>query len=372
MTRTEYCAKKEEAVRAFAYEGEILSLDPYGNGHINDTFLLKTKLPDGAERKYILQRMNHEIFLYPEQVMHNIVGVTSFLKEKIQKQGGDPLREAMTPLVAKSGEYFYRDSIGSFWRSYLFIEDTVCLDQVTRPEEFYESAVAFGHFQSLLADYPAQELFETIPHFHDTPDRYSKFVTAVLRDSCGRAASVEQEILFLREREPFTHLITDLMKEGKIPLRVTHNDTKLNNIMLDAKSGKAVCVIDLDTVMPGSSLYDFGDSIRFGASTAAEDEPDLEKVHFDLHLFELYTKGYLEGCGGSLTQTELEYLPAGAKMMTLECGMRFLTDYLEGDVYFNIHREGQNLDRCRTQFRLVQEMESNWEEMKKIVEKYHK
>ena len=248
------------------------------------------------------------------------------------------------------------------------MEGADSLDVVERPEEFYESAVAFGQFQKLLADYPAESLHETIPNFHNTIDRVEKFKKAVEADVMKRAADVREEIQFVLDREADCHVLCDMLAAGEIPLRVTHNDTKLNNIMLDHETGKGICVIDLDTVMPGSALYDYGDSIRFGANTGAEDEKDLSKISCDLELFSLYTKGFIEGCGGSLTEKEIRMLPMGAKLMTLECGMRFLTDYLEGDHYFKIHRPEHNLDRTRTQFRLVKDMEDKWEKMQEIAE----
>ena len=230
--------------------------------------------------------------------------------------------------------------------------------------------MAFGRFQGLLADYPAETLHETIQDFHNTVKRLDTFKKAVEADGCGRAAQVQEEIQFVLDREALAHKLCDMQAEGKLPLRVTHNDTKLNNIMIDDETRKAICVIDLDTVMPGLSVNDFGDSIRFGASTGAEDEPDLSKVSCSMELFELYTKGFVEGCKGSLTEEELDMLPVGAMTMTYECGMRFLTDYLEGDHYFKIHREGHNLDRCRTQFKLVKDMEEKWNQMNEIVNKY--
>ena len=239
-----------------------------------------------------------------------------------------------------------------------------------KPEDFYESALAFGNFQRLLADYPADTLHETIRGFHDTRARFEVFRQAVEKDVCGRADSVQKEIEFVLAREDVANVFGKLQENGEVPLRVTHNDTKLNNIMIDKATGKGICVIDLDTVMPGLAMNDFGDSIRFGASTAAEDEQDLTKVSCSMDLFEIYVKGFLEGCGGSLTPREVELLPMGAKVMTYECGMRFLTDYLEGDHYFKIHREGHNLDRARTQFKLVEDMENKWDTMMEIVRRY--
>lgn len=370
MTREEYCAKIEEATKEIAFEGELIDYKIYGSGHINDTYLVRYKQEDGSVKKYILQRMNHEIFTKPWEVMENILGVTSFLKEKISKNGGDISRETMNVIKTKNGESYYKDSIGSYWRGYDFIEGAKTYDMVETPDDFYQSAVAFGHFQSLLSDYNAESLHETIKDFHNTPDRYQKFIKAVEEDVCDRAKLVQEEIKFIMDREKDTHILMDLLKNKEIPLRVTHNDTKLNNIMIDDETHKAICVIDLDTVMPGFSVNDFGDSIRFGANTGAEDETDLSKISLDLNLFELYTKGFLEGCNGSLTEKELQMLPVGAKMMTLECGMRFLTDYLQGDTYFRVHRENHNLDRTRTQLKLVKDMEDKWDSMYEIVKKY--
>ena len=250
---------------------------------------------------------------------------------------------------------------------YDFVEGTICLQLPETDEDFYQSAVGFGTFQQLLTDFPAAKLHETIPNFHNTPDRYRALLETLERDPMHRAAQVQPEIEFALARQAEMSAIQNALASGKLPLRVTHNDTKLNNVLLDAKTRKALCVIDLDTVMPGSSLYDFGDSIRFGAATAAEDEKDLSKMEMSLERFRGFTRGYVRACPG-LTGKELEMLPMGAKTMTMECGVRFLTDYLDGDHYFAVHREGQNLDRCRTQFKLVADMEKKWDEMRKIVE----
>lgn len=370
MTREEYCAKIEEAIHAIAFEGKFIRYESYGNGHINDTFVLYYQLGEDIMIRYILQRINHDTFRNPEQLMENIVSVTEFLKKKITLENGDIHRETINIILTKEGKSFYKDSIGSYWRAYAFIEGAISYEMVEKPDDFYQSAIAFGHFQYQLADYPAHTLHETILDFHNTPIRFKNFQKAVEEDKMGRVQEAVAEIEFIMEREKETHILMNLYKEGKLPLKVTHNDTKLNNIMIDNQTGKGICVIDLDTVMPGFAVNDFGDSIRFGASTGAEDEPDLLNVNFDLSLYELYTKGFLEGCKGSLTKIELDMLPMGAKMMTLECGIRFLTDYLQGDIYFRIHREKQNLDRSRTQFKLVADMEKNWEAMYAIVDKY--
>lgn len=354
----------------FELKGEIERIEPHGNGHINDTYLVTCRLSPEESCRYILQRINHEVFKDPKGVMENVVGVTSFLRKKIEEAGGDPERETLNVIGLRGGGYYRKTADGTFWRMYHYVEDADSFDVVERPEDFYESAVAFGHFQKLLEDYPAESLHETIPNFHNTVDRLNNLKKAVEADSMKRAGEVQREIQFALDREADCHVLCDMLKSGEIPLRVTHNDTKLNNIMLDRKTRKGICVIDLDTVMPGSALYDYGDSIRFGANTGEEDEKDLTKISCDLELFALFTKGFIEGCGGSLTEKEIRMLPTGAKLMTLECGMRFLTDYLEGDHYYKIHRPEHNLDRCRTQFCMVKDMEDKWEQMREIVEKY--
>ena len=350
-----------EAAASFATQGEVKSCERYGNGHINDTFLLT------CDRRYILQRMNTEVFQNPQALMENIEGVTSYLRQSVIKNGGDPDREALTLVRAKDGKSFYVDSQGGYWRVYLFIENATGYDQVKNPDDFYQSGCSFGRFQGLLAGYPADKLWETIPDFHNTPKRFETFKKAVEEDVCGRAANVQEEIAFVMDRAEKMGTAQRMLSQGELPLRVTHNDTKLNNILIDDATGKGLCVIDLDTVMPGLSIFDYGDSIRFGANTAAEDEPDASKASLSLPLFEAYTKGFLEGCGKDLTENEIRMLPWGAYLMTLECGTRFLTDYLQGDTYFHVAREGHNLDRCRTQFALVKDMEKKWGQMEDIV-----
>ncbi len=371
-TENKDCVKIDEIVTQFATVGELVESHPYGNGHINDTFLVVCKSQEGNLRSYILQRMNHSIFKNPEGLMENVVHVTEYLRNVIAAQGGDPDRETLNVVRTKSGNSFYKDNHQNYWRMFLYVEHTLCLEKVESANDFYDSAVAFGNFQKMLAEYPAQQLYETIPNFHNTQSRFQAFQKAVEEDKLGRASLAANEIDFALARKQEVSILTDLLQEGQLPLRVTHNDTKLNNILFDADTKKAVCIIDLDTVMPGLALYDFGDSIRFGASTGAEDETDLSKVEVDLTLFEAFTKGYLEGCGSRLTPKEIELLPMGAKLMTYECGIRFLTDFLEGDSYFKIHREGHNLDRARTQFKLVADMEKKWDILTAIVEKYKK
>ena len=361
--------KTKEAIDNMAYAGKMAECCRYGHGHINDTFYVRTE-DGGEEHAYILQRMNRDVFKDPVSLMRNIKGVTSFLRREIEKEGGDPLRETLNLVPTKDGADYYVDSDGEFWRSYLFIAGATCYDAVEKPEDFYQSAKAFGRFQRQLSSYPAKELAETIPNFHNTPARLETFKRAVEEDVCGRASAVRAEIQFVLDRAGEAGAAMEMLAAGKLPLRVTHNDTKLNNIMIDDATGEALCIIDLDTIMPGLSIFDFGDSIRFGANTAAEDEPDASKAGLSLPLFDIYTKGYLDGSQNSLAKEEIEMLPVGAKLMTYECGTRFLTDYLQGDIYFKISHEKHNLDRCRTQFALVADMEKKWDEMKEIVGRY--
>lgn len=352
-------------IEKFEISGKILKIENYGSGHINTTYHVTT-----TEDEYILQKVNTSIFKNMERLIENVAGVTAYLVEAIEKRGGNPKRETLQVIHTRDGQNYYKGEDGFSYRMYYFITDASCYDTVEKPEHFYESAVAFGKFQALLADYPAETLYETIPDFHHTAKRFDNFRCAVEQDICGRAASAQEEIAFVMNHAADMPVLTDMLERGELPLRVTHNDTKLNNIMIDNQTGKGICILDLDTVMPGLSVNDFGDSIRFGANTALEDETDLSKVSLDLGLYEIYVKGFLEGCQGILTENELKMLPMGAKMMTLECGMRFLTDYLDGDTYFKIHREGHNLDRARCQFALVADMERKWGEMEEIVRRY--
>ncbi len=303
--------------KAFTLEGEVKSTERYGNGHINETYLVITET-EGKEKWYILQKINKRVFKDPAGLMNNYALVTEHLRKSIIARGGDPLRETLTLVKTVDGKNFYEDESGEFWRVTLFITESQSFDKVERPEQFYQSGVAFGNFQALLREFPAKLLVETIVNFHNTPDRFRQFKEAVSADIKGRAASVQDEIAFVQAREKFTHLFEDAYAEGKLPLRVTHNDTKLNNILFDRNTGAPVCIIDLDTIMPGYAINDFGDSIRFGATTALEDETDLSKVNFDLGLFEIYAKGFLEGAQGGLTPAEIAYLPESAIMMTLE------------------------------------------------------
>ena len=359
----------ESIIYKFEVEGKVTDYVPFGNGHINDTKLVTVANGD-VTTQYVLQKINKNVFKEPAKLMENYVGVTRFIRKKIEEMGGDPLREVINAINTKEGLPYTIDDNGDYWRLLVYVTESMSYDKVERPEQFYESAVSFGDFQYMLRDYPAETLHETIVNFHNTPDRYRQLMEAVQNDVKGRLKEVQAEVNFAKEREGFASTLENAHKEGRLPLRVTHNDTKLNNILFDINSGRPLCVVDLDTIMPGYSVNDFGDSIRFGATTALEDETDLSLVNFDISLYELYVKGFIEGAKGGLTEGEIEMLPIGAIMMTFECGMRFLADYLNGDTYFRIHRPSHNLDRCRNQFKLVSDMEKHLDEMKAIVKKY--
>ena len=361
-------SKTINMARRFALpQGEITAV-PYGNGHINDTLCVCVKTPEGM-RRYIMQRVNRYVFKQPEDVIANIARVTEYLRGIIVAEGGDPERETLTLVPTVDGKPFAYDEDGELWRMYLFIEGTISRDLPDTPELFALSGAAFGRFQRQMGGFPAASLVESIPDFHNTPARYAQLMDAVARNEAGRLDEVGEELAFCRKYEREVHTLLDALAAGEIPLRVTHNDTKLNNVLLDAQTGRGVCVIDLDTVMPGLAAYDFGDSIRFGANTAEEDEQDLSKVSLSLPMFEAFARGFLSEAGQVMGRREIELLPMGAKLMTLECGMRFLADYLNGDKYFRIHRPGHNLDRAHTQFALVRSMEENWDAMQEIVRK---
>ncbi len=354
----------------FGIEGEVTYCERYGAGHINDTYLVKTTA-NGGKKQYILQRVNNTIFKDVPRLMNNVKLVTEFARKIVTARGGDADREAMTLIPAKDGKVFWTDG-ENYFRVYLFIEDSAAYQIAENPEIFYQSAVAFGRFAAMLADFDASLLYESIPQFHDTKKRFNDLLNAIEENKAGRKDSVKAEIEFALARKEMTGKIVDKLASKEIPSRVTHNDTKLNNVLFDAKTNKALAVIDLDTIMPGSTCYDFGDSIRFGCNTAAEDERDLSKVEFSLELFDVYAKGYLSELKGCLTESELDNLPLGAIMMTYECGIRFLEDYLRGDVYFRTSRENHNLDRARTQFKLVALMEKALPQMHAIIDKYAK
>ena len=348
----------EQVLQQFCLDGTPVSCEPFGNGHINRTF----RVTCSSGRVYTLQRINRVAFRHPEELIENIDAVSRFID---RKQIG---LECIRLCRAKDGRKYCIDDQGEFWRAYNFISGGISLDMPRDRNDFYQAAVAFGKFQQALADFPAASLYETIPHFHDTPARYEQLKQAVQENRAGRLDEIRAELDFYLAREQEAAALMDLCRAGKLPLRVTHNDTKLNNVMLDRFTRAPLCVIDLDTVMPGLAANDFGDSIRFGASGGAEDEKDLSRVTMSLELFETYTEGFLSACGARLTQAEIDTLPMGAKLMTLECGSRFLADYLNGDIYFHVSREGHNLDRARTQMKLVADMEDKWDRMNAIVQ----
>lgn len=360
---------QEHVLPLLTVPGELTQAVPFGNGHINNTYLLTFQQADGTSRRYILQQINTSVFQEPEHLMENILSVCSYLKEKISSQGGDADRECLTFLPFADGKYLVYDKAGRAWRYCLHIENSVSYDLPENPSMMESAGRAFGLLQTRLDGYPADSLWETIPHFHDTSRRYQAFLQAVREDSVGRAAGVQEEILFWTRRHQDFSRLRPFLEKNLLPLRVTHNDTKLNNVLFDKDTHAPLCVIDLDTVMPGLSLYDFGDALRSGANTAAEDEIDLSKVSFSLEVYEAFTKGFLSQTSQILSSAEKELLPFSAKLMTMECGIRFLTDYLQGDVYFKIHRPQHNLDRCRTQIKLVQDMEAKMSQMNDIFRK---
>jgi hypothetical protein len=355
--------------RRFAIEGEFESGGPYGMGHINDTYAVVYRRDTGRTR-FIFQRINHRVFRDPEGLMANIVAVTGHLGRKIREAGGDPLRETLTVIPALDGKSFVQTETGDFWRAYIFIEGARTYESVERLEHVRSAGRAFGTFQLLLSDFPGGALSETIPDFHHTRKRFEAFLQAVAQDTENRARTARPEIEFVLRRGDLTSVLIDRLASGRLQQRITHNDTKFNNVMIDDLTGEGVCVIDLDTVMPGLSLYDYGDSIRSLTNTGAEDETDLSKVSFNLEVFDLYTRGYMQATRGFLQPEEVDLLPFGAQLMTLECGMRFLADYLQGDTYYKTRRPDHNLDRCRTQFKLVKGMEAAADQMAAIVQRW--
>lgn len=353
----------------FGISGELVSFDKYGNGNINGTFILEFD-NGGKHEQYILQKINTEVFKNPFELMENIVGVTGHIKQYYAEKGIDSSRRTLEFLSCDNGDYCFIDENGNCWRMYKYIDKARTYDTIDNADLFREAGRAFGEFQNILSTYDVSTLYDTIPDFHNTAKRFEAFCKAVQNNEAGRLETVKNEVGFVLARENDTHVLTDLIAEGKLPLRVTHNDTKINNILFDEKTNEGICVIDLDTVMTGLSLYDFGDCIRSGANKTAEDDPNTDNVGIDLNLYEAFVSGYLSSAGKALTDTEEEYLPFSAKLLTFECGMRFLTDYLNGDTYFRITYPEHNLDRCRNQFKLVEDIENNMDKMKAITEKY--
>lgn len=349
----------KSVLEQFRLDAPAVSCERYGCGHINETYLVVTQ----SGRRYILQKISNRAFPDVAGLQENIAAVTAHLRA----QTDDPYG-ALNLIYTKAGESWHHQGENSDWRVYDFVENSICLQAPESPEDFYQSAIAFGTFQQQLSTFPAQTLHETIQNFHNTPDRYRLFRQAVEEDVMGRAAQVQPEIAFALSHEEIGGELTRMLREGALPLRVTHNDTKLNNVLLDHTTGKAMCVVDLDTVMPGLCAYDFGDAIRFGANTAAEDEVELDRVHFSLPMFRAYCEGYLEKTGGLLTEAEVRSLPLGAWMMTYEVGIRFLTDYLDGDCYFHTDYPEHNLVRARNQFALLKDMERQEQAMQAVVD----
>ena len=346
----------EKIIAAFTLDGNCVSCREFGNGHINST----SKVTTDAGKEYVLQHINKNVFKDPARLMDNVCAVTEYVRSHSE----DP-RAALHFLPTRAGVFYHQDEEGEYWRMYDFVGGFT-MDLPESDEDFYQSALAFGRFQELLCDFPADSLYETIPNFHNTPDRFRQFKESVSRDAVGRRAAVQADIDAVLELEELGSILQNKLEAGELPLRVTHNDTKLNNVLLDKQTRKSLCVLDLDTVMPGLSAHDFGDSIRSGAATAAEDEPDTSKMKLDLHLFEVYTRGFLKAAV-SLTDTELQLLPMGAVTMTLELVVRFLGDYLDGDTYFKTAYPEHNLVRARAQFALAKDMIAKLADMEAIV-----
>ena len=359
----------QRIVHQFAFDGDITDIHLCKYGHINDTYVVKTGL-NGRSRRFILQRINHHVFRQPEALMSNIMRVTTFLREKIIAEGGDPQRETLTLLPARDGKLYHTTEQGDYWRSYHFIEGARTYQRVESPEHLYQAGRAFGRFMRLLDDFPTQELHETIPDFHHTPKRFDALMRAVDADVHNRAYAASDLIAQAQARVEKMGWVITALATGELPQRVTHNDTKFNNVLLDDATGEAVCVVDLDTVMPGSALYDFGDFVRTGANTGAEDEQNLDRVSLDMDYFDAIARGFLQETEGALTPLEREWLPLSAWLLTFEVAMRFLTDYLDGDIYFRTHRPDHNLERARAQFKLAADMEVREASMARIIAQY--
>lgn len=359
-----------EVCRHFGIAGEFHSHKVFTDGHINTTYVA-TFVHKGRFHKYLVQGINVRVFKNPQELMENIVGVTKYLRSKIEESGGNPDRETLTFLKADNNKYYFYH-LGKCWRIYNFIDNSFTINVIENPAVFENAGRSFGLFQKRLDGYPMEGLHEIIKDFHNTPKRIEALEKSIEENRAGRVHQVTEEIEFALSRKKDAEVVLNLYKEGLIPLRVTHNDTKLNNILFDEKTGESLCVIDLDTIMPGFSLYDFGDSIRFGGNTTREDDDDLENVNISLELFESFTKGFLSACAGDLTKAEVEHLAFSAKLMTFECGVRFLTDYLDGDIYFRTAYHEHNLVRARNQFKLVSEIEKNLDKMNEIVDRIYK
>ncbi len=356
-----------EICKNFQIKGKFLAAQPCGSGHINDTFA-STFERDNKRERYIHQRINDKIFKEPEKVIENISRITRHISKKLSDSASeDVLRRCLTLVPSIDGAYYWIDKDGSYWRTYYFIEDASAFEIVETESQAFNAAFAFGEFQKQLADLKEPRLHETIPDFHNTPKYLDKFKEALNTDRYNRAKFAKEEIRFILDNEESCYIFTDLLRDGKIQERITHNDTKLNNVLFDNNTNEAICIIDLDTVMPGLVCYDFGDLVRTAINAAAEDEKDLSKVKMRMNMFQALACGYLKSAGEFLTQKEKETLPLAGKIITLENGIRFLTDYLSGDSYFKIHREDHNLDRCRAQFALARSIDNQLSEMNRLL-----
>lgn len=352
-----------EIAGSFSISGTCIAAEPYGGGHINDTYKITCELPSGQHNLYLLQRINTEVFSEPDKLMSNISHITNWIKQQTGKSDS-----TLTIIPHSGGNLYYRCKDESCWRMYSFIKNTsCCIKNLTTIEA---AGTAFGSFLKSLADFDASSLYDIIPGFHDTETRLKRLESSIQNDIYHRVQNAEKEISFILERKDAAHMLTDMRNSGILPIRVTHNDTKLDNILFDTVTEKPVCIVDLDTVMPGLSLWDFGDSIRSSACLCDEDEQDISNVKFLKDYFEAYTRGYLRESGDVLTEEEKTYLPQGARIITLEQAIRFLDDYLNNDTYYKTDRPNQNLDRCRVQIELVRQMESMMPELNKTLSKY--
>jgi Ser/Thr protein kinase RdoA (MazF antagonist) len=354
--------------KQFQIYGEILHAETLKIGHINETYSA-TYDQGGTRVRYIHQKVNKNVFKHPPELMRNLMRVTTHIRHKLEAQAAEDItRRSLIVIPTRDGQSHYRNSDGEFWRTFVFVEGTQTFEAVQSPAQAFEAGRAFGEFQLHLVDLPGERLTETIPDFHHTRKRFASFVEAVTKDHFNRAKDAKAEVAFALKHEEMVDVMLEAMDKGRVPERITHNDTKFNNVMLDTQTGRAMCVVDLDTVMPGCALYDFGDMVRTTTSPTLEDEPDLSKVKVQMPMFKKLAEGYLSAAGQFLTKSERALIPFSGKLITFEIGLRFLTDFLSGDTYFRIHRPDHNLDRCRTQFKLVGSIERQEEAMLKSVE----
>jgi len=356
----------KELCDQFGVAGELISYEVFKSGHINTTLMVRFDV-DGKTREYVLQRINKNVFKKPDEVMENISNVTNFIKNKLKSQGEKTSRRVLRFYPSVNGKYYTIDNNGDYWRMYRFVSNSVSFNETDNLQVLEETGKAFGEFQHLLDGFESDKLNIIIPHFHNTQNRYKIFKEVLAENPVGRASEVEDEIQEYLALETIATKMYKMQKAGQLPLRVTHNDTKCNNVLFDEKTGKYLCVIDLDTIMPGLVCFDFGDAVRFAGNTCAEDETDLSKVRLDFDKFAALSKGFISRAGSSLSQTEKDTLALGAITMTVECGLRFLTDYIDGDNYFKTNYPQHNLDRARCQLKLAQDMIENYEKMQEVV-----